>query len=112
MFLEFFLYYSLLAIIHLNLFDMYIYGCSGCHFLRQQLVHLQTNTIDLENFRVINFRVLNFRVKYFCGPGYPRKFFAGSTFPGLVIWNETTHAKSMHSLHAAFVATMQLLANY
>ena len=50
--------------------------------------------------------------KFFYGPGYPRKFLDGSTFPGLVILNETTHAKSMNSLHAVFMATMQLLANY
>ena len=37
------------------------------------------------------------------------KIFYRSTFPGLVIWNETAHAKS---LHAAFVATIQLLVNY
>ena len=40
------------------------------------------------------------------------KNFDSSTFPGLVIWNETMHAKSTNSLHADFVATMQLLANY
>ena len=36
------------------------------------------------------------------------------TFPGLVIWNETEHAKKMwstNSLHGAFVATFQLLVN-
>ena len=26
-------------------------------------------------------------------PRYPRTFFDGSTFPDLVIWNETAHAK-------------------
>ena len=45
--------------------------------------------------------------KYFRGPGCPRKFFDGnSTFPGLVIWNETSHTKKMwstNSLRAAFV---------
>ena len=38
-----------------------------------------------------------------------------SVLPGLVIWNETAHAKktwSMNSLRAAFVTTIQLLANY
>ena len=38
----------------------------------------------------------------------------GFSFPGLVTWNETVHAKkmcSMHSLHAAFVPIMQPLAN-
>ena len=70
------------------------------------------STEDLEIFVLQNFRVLNFCVKIFCGPRYPRKFLDGSTFPGLVIWNETTHAKSINSLHAVFMATMQLLANY
>ena len=40
------------------------------------------------------------------------KIFLRFKFPGLVIWKENKHAKSTNSLHAAFVATMQLLANY
>ena len=36
------------------------------------------------------------------------------TFPSLVSWNETTHAKKTWSRNsfAVFVVTMQLLANY
>ena len=59
-----------------------------------------------------NFRVLNFRVKIFSWSRIPTKIFDGSTFPGSVIWNKTMHTKSTDSLHAAFMATMQLLANY
>ena len=69
-------------------------------------------TVDLEIFVLYNFRVLNFRVKIFSWSRISMKFCDGSTFPGSVIWNKTTHAKSTNSLHATFVATMQLLANY
>ena len=72
----------------------------------------QIYTIDLEIFVLLNFRVLNFHVKIFSWSRIPMKNFDSSTFPGLVIWNETMHAKSTNSLHADFVATMQLLANY
>ena len=48
----------------------------------------------------------NFRViKFSCFKFSRRNIFVvqenSSTFPGLVIWNETTHAKSTNSYHAA-----------
>ena len=67
-------------------------------------------TVDLEIFVLYNFRVL--RKNIFVVQDIHENFFDGSTFTGSVIWNKTTHAKSTNSLHAAFVATMQLLANY
>ena len=76
-------------------------------------------TVDLEIFVFKNFRILNFRIKIFSWSWIPTNIFLtvliGSAFPGLVIWNETAHAKktwSTNSLRAAFVATIQLLANY
>ena len=64
------------------------------------------HTVDLEIFVLYNFRVLNFRVKLFSWSRIPMKIFDGSTFPGSVTWNKTTHAKSTDSLHAVFVAIM------
>ena len=65
------------------------------------------------NFRVIKFSCFKFsRKNIFVVQDTHENFLTGSTFPGSAIWNETTHAKSTNSLHAAFVATMQLLANY
>ena len=65
------------------------------------------------NFRVIKLSCFKFsRKNIFVVQDTYENFFDGSTFPGLVNWNETTRAKTMHNLHAAFVDTMQLLANY
>ena len=65
------------------------------------------------NFRVIKFSCFKFSCKnIFVVQDTHENFFDGSTFSGSAIWNKTTHAKSTNSLHAAFVATMQLLANY
>ena len=53
------------------------------------------------NVRVIKFRVLNFCVKIFFVVLDTHESFLmvliDSTFPGLVIWNETAHAKKTWS---------------
>ena len=64
------------------------------------------------NFRVISFSFFKFSRKHI--------FVIQDTHENfwmvlhLVIWNETMHAKSTNTcnLHAAFVATMQLLTNH
>ena len=74
-----------------------------------------------EKFRVIKFLCFKFSCKnIFVVPDTHENFstvLIDSMFPSLVIWNETAHAKitwstCMNSLCAAFVATIQLLANY
>ena len=68
------------------------------------------------NFRVIKFSCFKFSCKnIFVVQDTHEDILIDSVLPGLVIWNETAHAKktwSMNSLCAAFVTTIQLLANY
>ena len=69
------------------------------------------------NFRVLKFSCFKFSLKniFVVQDTYENFWRHFSTFPGLVIWNETAHTKKMwsaNSLRAAFVATIQLLANY
>ena len=64
------------------------------------------------NYRVTKFSCL---VKHFRGLGYDENFLTVliSTFPGLVIWNETTRQENVkYEQFATFVATMQLLTIY
>ena len=65
------------------------------------------------NFRVIKFSCFKFsRKNIFVVQDTHENFLTVLRSQGLVIWNETTHAKSTNSLHAAFMATMQVLTNY
>ena len=115
------------AAIHLCHFQAFPQAMTVCQWLLRMWLewelqeHVQHKpSVSVQYCRSGNFRVIKLSCFKFSrkNTGYPQKYLMvliDSTFQGLVIWNETAHAKKMwstNSLRAAFVATIQLLANY
>ena len=97
-----------------------LYSHSDTRELLLESVLLKNEYRRSGNFCVIKFLCFKFKKFFFVVLDTHKNFLTvliDSMFPGLVIWNETAHAKKTWStvkncLHAAFMATMQLLVNY